>query len=438
MNNLVPPRDAKHIALFLANLEVGGVQKMLLNLAGAIAAHGHQVDLVVCRMAGPLVDQIPNNVRVVGLKEARTWKGRIYALAADPGGFWQLLRPVLLAKKPSRTLLYLPDLVRYLQRERPATLLSAMPHSNLEALWARRLAGTGTRIVVSEQNMLSHNVAAATKARRRLLPRLMGRTYPEADAIVAASDGVAEDLSVQTGISRHRITTIPNLAVMPEIPEQAKEVLDHPWFAPGSAPVVLGVGRLTRQKDFPTLIRAFARVRAQRDVRLMILGAEKNPIKNTQRRNELTDLAAELGVAEDLALPGFVSNPFAYMARAAVFVLSSAWEGFGNVVAEAMACSCPVVSTDCPSGPAEILNHGEFGSLVPVGNDEAMADAILAALETSPDRHRLQTRAAEFSIGPVVERYLKVLDGGTASQDDGAASQDGGAASQEARLTAAE
>ena len=179
--------------------------------------------------------------------------------------------------------------------------------------------------------------------------------------------------------------------------------------------VVLGVGRLTQQKDFPTLIRAFARVRAQRDARLMILGEEKNPIKNAQRRKELTALAAELGVTEDLALPGFVSNPFAYMARAGVFVLSSAWEGFGNVVAEAMACGCPVVSSDCPSGPAETLNHGEHGSLVPVGDDEAMAAAILSVLEKPPDRHRLQTRAAEFSVGPVVKRYLKVLDGGAAS-----------------------
>ena len=157
-------------------------------------------------------------------------------------------------------------------------------------------------------------------------------------------------------------------------------------------------------------------MRSQRDAHLMILGEEKNPIKNTQRRNKLSALAAELGVADDLALPGFVRNPYAYMARAGVFVLSSAWEGFGMVVAEALACGCPVVSSDCPSGPAEILNHGEYGSLVPVGDDEAMAAAILSILEKPPDRHRLRARAAEFSVEPVVGGYLKVLDGGATSR----------------------
>src|SRR5262249_41735385 len=140
--------------------------------------------------------------------------------------------------------------------------------------------------------------------------------------------------------------------------------LAHPWFAAGSSPVILGIGRLHAQKDFPTLLKAFARVRAKQHARLVILGEAKE----AEYRTALTTLAAQLSIADDVRFPGFVDNPFAYLARAAVFVLSSAWESFGNVVAEALACGCPVVSTDCPSGPTKILEKGKYGPLVPVGD----------------------------------------------------------------------
>src|SRR5262249_43075680 len=146
----------------------------------------------------------------------------------------------------------------------------------------------------------------------------------------------------------------------------------HPWFRPSAPPVVLGAGRLHAQKDFPTLLRAFAQVRAKREARLMILGEAKC----AEYRTELMALAAQLGIADDVMLPGFVANPFAYMARAAVFVLSSAWEGLPTVLIEALASGCPVVSTACPSGPREILENGKYGPLVPVGDDTALANAI--------------------------------------------------------------
>jgi glycosyltransferase involved in cell wall biosynthesis len=406
-------RDApSHIALFMPSLGGGGVERVMLNLAGALAARGHWIDLVLRRVEGPSRDRVPAEVNVVALKAALPGWARFLILAADPKGLKPLLRPVLLPLKGSKQFRYLADLARYLRRERPQVLLSAMTKSNLMVVWARQLAGVSTRIVISEHNALSQNMTLSQKGRkwrRRFLPPLMGRVYLGADAIIAVSNGVADDLSQYAGIPRERITTIYNPIVSPTVDSQSKAPLDHPWFQPSAPPVVLGVGRLHEQKDFPTLLRAFARVRAKREARLMILG--EADATHAQLRTELMSLATQLGIADDVTLPGFVTNPFTYMARAAVFVLSSAWEGLPSVLIEALACGCPVVSTDCPSGPAEILENGKYGPLVPVGGDVALAEAILSVLNTPPDRDRLQARGALFAVDRAADRYLEVLLG---------------------------
>jgi glycosyltransferase involved in cell wall biosynthesis len=230
----------------------------------------------------------------------------------------------------------------------------------------------------------------------------VGRSYLAADGITAVSQGIAEDLVCSFGLPRERVTTIYNPVVTPELLAQAQAPLDHPWFAPDAPPVILGVGRLHPQKDFPTLLRAFARVRAVRVVRLVILG-------EGEQRAALQQLVAELGLTKDVALPGFVGNPFAYMARAGVFVLSSAYEGLPGVLIQALACGCPVVSTDCPSGPGEILEQGAYGPLVGVGDVAALAQAMLALLAHPPAAERLRHRAAEFSLDRAVDRYWRVL-----------------------------
>jgi len=214
---------------------------------------------------------------------------------------------------------------------------------------------------------------------------------------------VADDLALTTGLPRAGITTIYNPVVSVTLQEQARAPLVHPWFAPGNPPVVLGAGRLEAQKDFPTLLKALARVLAVREVRLMLLGEGKD-------RPLLEALARDLGIAEHVELPGFVGNPFAYMARAAVFVLSSTYEGLPGVLIQAMACGCPVVSTDCPSGPAEILDGGVYGPLIPVGDVGVLTQAILAQLDAPPDRERLRARAALFSVEHAVDQYLHVLN----------------------------
>ena len=377
----------------------------MLNLAGAFSARGHRVDLIVCRAEGEFFDQVPNGPRVVQLQPAsRVWS-RLHVLAADPTGLPSLLRPVLLPTRVRWGVGYLPDFVRYLRCERPQVLLSALIHLNLVAIWARRLAGVPTHLVIAEHSTLSQELRAGSNQGKwgyRFLPPLVARTYPWAEAIIAVSAGVADDLSALAEIPRERIMTIYNPVVTPDLEEKSRASCDHPWFARGGPPVLLAVGRLSVEKDFPTLLRAFAQVRALRSARLVILG-------EGEERTKLEALARELGVAADVALPGFVLNPFLYMARAAVLVLSSVYEGLPSVLIEAMACGCPVVSTDCPSGPAEILEGGRYGALVPVGNIEAMAKAICTALDGAHDLERLKTRAAEFSLERAADQYLAVL-----------------------------
>jgi glycosyltransferase involved in cell wall biosynthesis len=339
---------------------------------------------------------------------------------ADYAALGLLLRPILLAYKTHRSIRYLPDFVHYLRQAHPTVVLAALTPANLVAVWAQLLADIPMRVIISEHNTLSQMIAErAAFWRWRFLPPLLKRVYAHADGIIAVSDGAADDLAQSTGLSRACITTIYNPVVTPDLLEQTRAPLDHAWFAARAAPVVLGVGRLAKQKDFPTLLRAFARVLKTRAVRLIILG--EGP-----ERERLESLAQQLGIAAKVELPGFVDNPFAYMARAKVFVLSSRYEGFGNVLVEAMACDCPVVSTDCPRGPAEILGHAHTGQehskncpssglLVPVGDELALANAMLTVLVApfghvdDAARERRHSRAAQFSVEHAVDRYLEVL-----------------------------
>jgi glycosyltransferase involved in cell wall biosynthesis len=402
----------RRVAILISDLNVGGVQKTTLTLAGALAARGHVVDLLVLRPGGALTDQIPAGVRVVQLAAGPGWLARLQALAADPSAALAMLRPVLIAKKISSTLCFLPDLVRYLREVEPEALLSATPHLNIEAVWARQLAGVPMRLLISERNAPSQKLSRSKNWRHRYLPSLMLRTYPKADVVVAVSTALADDLAAVTGLPRHTIRTIHNPVVGADLIRKAGASVSHPWLTGDGPPVLLGVGRLSEQKDFPTLLRAFARVRAQRPVRLIILGgSNKREDKSSFRQQELRQLATRLGVEADMDLPGFVHNPFAFMARASVFVLSSRCEGLPGVLIQALACGCQVVSTDCPTGPSEILEDGRYGALVPIGDDVAMAAAIEQALVAPLSASLLRSRAAAFSEERSVDSYLEALFG---------------------------
>ena len=406
---MTAPTRPSHVAFYLKDLKGGGVQTMTVTIANDFAGRGHRVDLLVCKPEGPARERISSRVELVTIPARPKPLARLTALLADPKGLAAMWRPILIGRETSGTLRHLPALVDYLRERQPQQLYAATPYMNVEAALACKFAGGHTRLVVSEHNDLSRGHPLGSGWRKRYLPPLLARYYRRAGAVVAVSRGVAADLMSRTGLSADAITVIYNAVVTPELAERAREPLDHPWYAPGEPPVILGVGRLGRAKDFPTLVRALARVRQERAARLLILGEAASASRAAKRKAELFDLATELGIERHIRLQGFVDNPFPYMRQSAVFALSSLYEGFGNVLVEAMACGCPVVSTDCPSGPAEILEQGRYGPLVPVGDHRALGQAILGILATPPDANLLVRRASQFSVSQAVDQYEALL-----------------------------
>lgn len=362
------------IAVFLPSLHGGGAERVMVTLANGFAARGYRVDLVLAAAQGPYLQDVSPQVRIVDLAAGRVIKA-----------LWPL--------------------ARYLRRERPVALLSAMNHANVVAVLAHRLARVPCRLVVSEHTNLSTEVARVQGLAARAVYALVPRLYPKADAVVAVSRDAAQDLERFAHLPAGSVQAIYNPFDLDRIGRLAAEAPPHPWLQAGeSRPVVVAVGRLNEAKDFPTLLRAFAAMRGRHRARLMILG-------EGELRPELEALAQSLGLgADDVQMPGFVRNPFAYLARAALFVLSSRWEGLPGVLVEAMACGVPVVSTDCPSGPREILEGGRWGRLVPVGDVAALAQAMEEVLTTPrqalPD---VRMRARDFDQARAIDAYLQVL-----------------------------
>jgi glycosyltransferase involved in cell wall biosynthesis len=367
---------------------------------------GYAVDLLVSKLRGDLVDEVPDGVDVVVIERASTLRARARAMIADPAASLMLLRRGMSAKLRS-----LPSLETYCRTTRPDALLAGSPPLGMIAVWARRLSGIDATIAVFAQTRATSDTVGGGRYRHGVPPALLRHTYLQTDAIVSVSDGVGDALSEYANIPRERLTTVHNPVTGPHVETMSRCHLAHPWFSEGQPPVILGVGRLGPAKDFGTLIRAFARVRGDREAHLVIVGDDRKTGKDAGYRAELVALPEQLGVAEDVDFVGAVANPFPYMRRASVFVLSSAWEGLGNVVIEALACGCPVVSTDCRSGPREILEDGRYGELVPVGDDAAMAAAIQRVLSKPADPDQQRARGEDFTVARAVDQYLELCFG---------------------------
>jgi glycosyltransferase involved in cell wall biosynthesis len=360
------------IAIYIPSLRGGGAERVMVTLANAFVSSGYYVDLVVGKADGSYIKDVSEEVAIVDLDSRRVTTS-------------------------------LPGLVRYLRRAKPNALLSAMVHANIIAIFANYIARSEIRLVVSEHNTLNSLLKTVSWLRReKWLPFAMRLMYPKTHGIVAVSKGVADELSMITNISREKIDVIYNPIVTNySFLSHANRNTLHPWFEAGQPPVILSAGRLTRQKDFITLINAFAQLRTKFQARLVILG-------EGEQHNSLKKLSQDLNIAHEILLPGFVHNPREWMQCSSLFALSSSWEGFGNVIVEAMACGLPIVSTDCPSGPAEILEHGRWGRLVPVGDVSAFAEAMYLTLHerSHPD---VVFRASQFSVDKAVNKYLTVL-----------------------------
>lgn len=362
-------RYGQRLAIFVPSMAGGGAERGALKLAEGLAERGFDVDLVLAAADGPRMREVPCQVRVVDLRARRVATS-------------------------------LPALARYLRRERPSAIASVLDHANVVLLWACRLARYQGRAIVIEQNTLSVAAKNGRSFRARVMPRVVARFYPWADYVVGVSTGVIDDLAGYVDLGPEKTRVIFNPIVTSDLVEKAAARADHPWFTNGT-PVFVAAGRLQPQKDFPTLFRAFRRVVDERPARLLVLG--EGP-----ERARLEALVEELGIGERVQLPGATANPYAYMARAAAFVLSSRWEGLPTVLVEALSCRVPVISTDCPSGPREILADGRYGALVPVGDVDALARAMSSALDG-----RLPKAPPEswrpYELDAVVDQYVPLM-----------------------------
>jgi glycosyltransferase involved in cell wall biosynthesis len=370
----------RHIGFFLAELRDGGVPRQTLQLSAELARRGHRVSLLPAISGGVRERDVDPAVELVRLDQG--WLPRLAA------GRRTVKQQVLAAT---------PALAAWLRHAAPDALIAADHWPNFTAVGARALSRRGTPL------MLTQRVPLSVRARQHRSIGLLARAlYPRAEHVASVSHALAADLEEQVPALRDRVDTLYNPVVTPDFAERADRPADHPWLQERDVPVVLSAGRLTRQKDYPTLLRAFARMRRVRPLRLLVLGEGPD-------RAALERLALELGVAHDVDFPGFVPDTLPYLAAASVFALTSEWEGLPAALIEALYCGCPVVSTNCPTGPEEILLGGTFGALVPVGDVDAVEFALADALDKPPDPKRLQERALQFSLEASVHAYLDTL-----------------------------
>jgi glycosyltransferase involved in cell wall biosynthesis len=363
---------SNRIACFFSTSGHSGVDRAVKHLIPDLARRGYQVDLLHVDKHGPYLDETPDGVRVIELG-------------------------------PSSTYLCLPSLVRYLRREKPAVLLSDKDRVNRTAMLAKFLAKSSCRQILSSGTTISIDLMHRGAIERWLQKNSMGKLYNYADKVIVTSKGVADDMASFTGLDRDHIDVVPSPVIPDDTFDREYDRPEHPWFAEGQPPVILGVGELGMRKDFATLVKAFAQLRSQRECRLVILGKGKQEAM-------LKQLAKELGVEDDVDLVGFKTNVFDYMAHASLFVLTSLWEGLGFVLIEALALGTPSVSVDCPSGPSEILNNGEFGKLVPMKDEDALMHAMLQTLDNSMPREILQQAARPYSVSSATESYLRAFN----------------------------
>ena len=370
------PNTAKPVVTtFVKNLLGGGAERVAVNLLQGLPRDVFAQELVMVDAWGPFLEQVPEDVTQTNLALGNNVMNAV------------------------------PQLIRYLQRRKPDVLVSHLAHANVAAVVAAACARTGTKVVLIEHNDNSAVDQERTRsAASKAMQQFKSLAYRRADKIVGVSEGVSDYVGHTFGVPRAKLETIYNPVVSERLLRRSREPVAHPWFAEGEPPVLLASGRLREQKDFSTLLKAFAQVRKARACRLIILG------EGTLRPDLEAEIAA-LGLQDDVALPGFVENPYAYMRGAAQFVLSSRWEGLPTVLVEAMACGCPVVATDCPSGPAEILENGRLGPLVPVADPGALAQAVLATLQAPTPRRQLEARAVHFSFENAIARYTELLSG---------------------------
>ena len=407
-----PVSDGLHIGLVISSLAGGGAQRVILTLADTLIKRGHRVDLVMEEFTGDYRSGIPQGLRLYSpiprssneelLAYCRERGIEVNGLTINPvaaAWTWLLLNRKYLGFRVSKKhAIYACIVSRYLRQARPQVLLAAMHHANAGGLYASELTGRSIPVIVSVH----------TDAGRytRDQPGLARTLYSRADAVVAVSKGVAGSVRRLLGVDEERVHTIYNPIPHKEVLGLAQHEVSHPWFGNGEPPVLLSVGRENSAKDYPTLVEAFGLLRRRLRARLVIMGRFSESYKE-----ELVSRARAHGVEEDFGFVDFDENPYRYMRRAALFVLSSYREGLSMVLIESLACGTPVVSTDAQHGPSEILDGGKWGKLVPVRDAPALAQAMVEALRGDrPTEKAILCRAADFSCERAADAYVDLFE----------------------------
>jgi exopolysaccharide biosynthesis WecB/TagA/CpsF family protein len=367
MNSIGKPL---HVAFYMHDLSGGGVERMRLSLIAALRAHGIVVSLVLGRRRGPLERELPADLPVVDLQA-------------------------------SRTMYEIPGLARFLRQCRPDILVSSLDHNNIAALIAHAWSGLATRLVICQHNALSAERSLGWKY--RLVPLAYKLLHHSADAIVAVSRGVANDLCDFANMPRSKISVIYNPVIGPDFAAQSDGAAPHPWFVARTCPVFVFIGRLTAQKDAVTLLLAMQRLLRRQKARLILVGAGED-------LGKLRSMAEQRDIGHAVEFVGFQSNPLPWIRHADALVSPSRYEGLGNAIIEALACGTPVIATDCPHGPAEILLEGALGTLVPVGDFEALAEAMARVGHDNADQASLTSRATAFTASACAAAHIKLFE----------------------------
>ena len=387
------------VGMALSSLKGGGAERVTLTLANALIERGHQVDLFLAQCRGPYRKGVPQGVR---LRYPGRWKAdrsllrhceehgiAVASMGVGPASAaraWLALRrrhPGIRIRPGSAY--YALGVAAHLREAQPDALLSALPMANAASALGLELANARTPLVIGLHYLVGLTYTEEQLARARAL-------YRRASAFAAVSQEVADDASDRLGVDPASISVVRNGLPIGEIRRMSEDEPPHAWFNDGGPPVILTVGSDEPRKDHATLIEAFGIVRREREARLVIMGESPQAYKR-----RLFSLARERGAERDLAFLDFDENPYRSMRKAAAFVLSSWREAFPTVLIEAMACGTPVVSTDCPAGPSEILGGGKWGTLTPMSDPPALARALIAALDGGvPAADDARRRAEDF------------------------------------------
>jgi len=358
------------IAFVLPSLRGGGAERVVLNIIRELERKSHNIDLVLVEASGEFLNDVPSTITIIDLGTKRTYRSIF-------------------------------PLINYLSKEKPQIVFPSLPHISVVTLVARFLSNSKCVVIPIEHNTLSQSALHATTLRGRLLPYFMRIAYKLADRIIAVSVGVGNDLVDLVGINRSNLSIIYNPVISQQLIESSYEETDNPWLLDSKHPVILGAGRFTQAKGFDVLVNAFALLRKSRSARLILIG-------DGPERENLKSLIVKHGLEMDVSMPGFISNPYVYFRQSSIFVLSSIWEGLPTVLIEALACGTRIISTDCPSGPNEILENGKWGVLVPVGDIASLAEQMSTLLD-QPKPKPCTSSWRKFTVDNSTKAYEELV-----------------------------